>query len=451
MEDRLRKEIKLRELQENRLIEMKVKIEKLEEIANVEIAKSPASQQAEVSPSLPSATGTPSVLFREYDSYKAAMNQKLMNLEHLVKEERSKTARFEVLKMENAELKQSIAEQDRKVAILNDKIKSFEAGKHKVGDISFKAESGKSAQKPLDIDDAGHPGYVHKVKQMMFERNQFQGSFQLKNKTANEMVDEISMIKQDQDLANHVGLLIEISSMGSHTDLSAIDEANNKVQNLPKTSSKTLDQMRQSMLNMISQIQAHTKRNVEREKISSSLSEELRLEVKLLQERLVQSDTLLLNQWEEFNVERKTLEDTIDSLRKSNTAIREEYNTKIKQAQDQTDILNLELERTRNEILIVGEKLKSKSAEQEDLISASKELELKINNLNLKLSHKQTEINEKMEVVSVLQAEIYELKSLKSSHSNELKVLSSKLDETFNLLEKEHETEKQKSFDVISR
>lgn len=115
-------------------------------------------------------------IYKEFESYKLQSQLKLDELEYLLKEERTKTARFTVLKLENQELLEQILQKDTQIQQLNQGItvlnsefndmkkfiKNFQdtVEVQKIEIAGLRKE--KEIKAPLGI---GQPGYVRQTKQ----------------------------------------------------------------------------------------------------------------------------------------------------------------------------------------------------------------------------------------------------------------------------------------------
>jgi hypothetical protein len=414
VKDRLKKEVDSRNVQEVKMNQMKERLETFEKLAKNEsnsskglrVTTEEVKSTTKPKPSIESSSNTPTSIYGEYETYKTKTNKKIAELEYLVKEEKTKTSRFEVLKLENEELKEKSSNQDTRIQKMKERMSQLHTQLYETGKLSHPFNSDEMLNEikfTPKVIPAGDPGFVRSA-QTVFEPNS-KKTHTKRNSGSVQMTDSTD----DGGLSSLSVLLFEISSLEAKADSKEFREIEEQVNMLQTTDSK-INQVKESMLRIVTQL---GNQNL------------MTKEIKVLKEKLAASDSLLTKQWEGFQVETKTLNEEFNQLRKKNAAMNEEFEQKS------TDLIN--------QVKILTEKcnIYQTSTEPQDIIN---KLKTEIEGLKKKGFNEQTLSNASLlqkeniiknnetKIISLYQ-DIKEFEILKTSQKSELAINKIKLDQ----------------------
>jgi DNA repair exonuclease SbcCD ATPase subunit len=190
LKQKISNEITNRDAQLQKFGEVMNKLEKFETLAKLQMKQISQSAQSlsnlprtnSYVPPLSADPSSPTSMFKEFESYKQETQSKIDQLEYLLKEERTKTSRFMVLKMENQELHEIIENKDKQIKNLNEGIVSLNDQLSDLKKFVSGYETTVQSQK-LEIDslksqsvvpknvtlEVGEPGYVMQVRKRVFD------------------------------------------------------------------------------------------------------------------------------------------------------------------------------------------------------------------------------------------------------------------------------------------
>jgi predicted nuclease with TOPRIM domain len=191
LKEKISNEISKRDVQMQKFGEVMNKLEKFETLAKLQMKQMSQSAQnlsnlprtSNLVPPLSADPSSPSSMFKEFESYKQEAQARLDQLEFLLKEERTKTSRFMVLKLENQELHEIIASKDQQIKTLNEGItslndqlsdlKRFVSGYEstvQTQKLEIDSLRSQSSRLPKDVTlEVGEPGYVMQVRRRVFD------------------------------------------------------------------------------------------------------------------------------------------------------------------------------------------------------------------------------------------------------------------------------------------
>ncbi|KAJ3313025.1 hypothetical protein HDV04_002507 [Boothiomyces sp. JEL0838] len=174
LKEEIQKERECQEEQKKEIQRLLVKLGEFERIAkkqvalasksNFELSQSPSHSRQGSSSEVTNAAS----LFKEFEAYKRESIKKISQLDHLLKEEKTKNSRFEVLKIENEDLKAIIVKKDEALETLKEQ--NFTLLKQlndRDKQLAMNAVSESGSLNQLNSNNRisiGQPGYVRQVR-----------------------------------------------------------------------------------------------------------------------------------------------------------------------------------------------------------------------------------------------------------------------------------------------
>jgi hypothetical protein len=197
LRQRLEREEKLEEEQKKKFFELQQSLSRFEQLAKSQmqnyLSVHSESNRNSITAlpdenSISASVASPSTVFQQLEAYKKKSEQEIANLKHILDEERSKTNRFEVLKMERDEL-------GAQLKLKNDQIKTLENSLSKAELCEL--EMGKKLkEQERELESAkiqGEHGYVYEQKKKLMSTS---GS--------NSSLNSVSGLKKGARSSNNV-------------------------------------------------------------------------------------------------------------------------------------------------------------------------------------------------------------------------------------------------------
>ncbi|KAJ3271958.1 hypothetical protein HDV01_006092 [Terramyces sp. JEL0728] len=173
LKEEIKRERGFQQEQQEQIQKLVYRLEEFERIAKKQTSLASKSS-LEISSSPPHSrqgtnqdVGNAASLFKEFEAYKKDAAKKINHLDYLLKEEKTKTSRFEVLKIENDDLKSAISKKDETLDSLKDQnfalLKQLN-DREKQTALSTSNEGSTNQPNTNNRVSIGQPGYVRQVR-----------------------------------------------------------------------------------------------------------------------------------------------------------------------------------------------------------------------------------------------------------------------------------------------